>query len=81
MNSLLNEYRGETDKGEQKGDGYKCASRTLSGFKGIYSFLNDNSRENEVFVGRGVCGLWAPTLRFYDFSLQILFQEIEIGHL
>jgi hypothetical protein len=35
------------------------------------------------------CHLWAvgyvgcgpQTLRFYDFSLQILFQEMEIGHL
>ena len=47
------------------------------------------------FAGCGVvgCGLWVMgyglwvmgrgprTLRFYDFSLQILFQEIEIGHL
>ena len=27
-------------------------------------------------------GYWGPTtLRIYDFSLQILFQEIKIGHL
>ena len=25
--------------------------------------------------------MWAPTLQIYDFSLQILFQEMEIGHL
>jgi hypothetical protein len=34
--SLLNEYRRETEKGEQKGRrGYKCASRTMSGCKSI----------------------------------------------
>ena len=34
------------------------------------------------FVGCGGCvGHGPQTLRFYDFSLQILFQEIEIGHL
>jgi len=33
--SLLNEYRRETDKGEEKGVGYECASRTMSGFKSI----------------------------------------------
>ena len=51
----------------------------------VYSFfLNDNSREKMI-----ECHLWVvgcvgqkfPPLRFYDFSLQILFQEIEIGHL
>ena len=44
----------------------------------IVSFLND---DRVPFVGHGVCGLWAPTLQIYDFSLQILFQEMEIGHL
>ena len=81
----------------KKAEGYKCASRTMSGCKGISalrarcqdarvysSFLNDNSREK--MIG---CHLWVVwcvgcgprTLRFYDFSLQILFQEMEIGHL
>jgi hypothetical protein len=33
-------------------------------------------KQNTYFVDQKF-----PPLRFYDFSLQILFQEIEIGHL
>jgi hypothetical protein len=45
----------------------------------IVSFLND---DRVPFVGCGLYGLCGPqTLQIYDFSLQILFQEMEIGHL
>jgi len=62
-----------------------CALRARCQDSRVYSsFLNDN---RVPFVGYG--GMWVvgyvgcgpPTLCFYDFSLQILFQEIEIGHL
>ena len=80
--SLLNEYRRETDKDEQKGRRSISALRARCQDARVYSaFLDDNPRENEVFVGLWVVGCGPRTLRFYDFSLQILFQEIEIGHL
>jgi hypothetical protein len=34
----------------------------------VYSVcLKDNPRGNEVFVGCGVCGLWAPDIAFLRF--------------
>ena len=44
----------------------------------IVSFLND---DRVPFVGCGICGTKFPPLQIYDFSLQILFQEMKIGHL
>jgi hypothetical protein len=45
------------------------------------SFLNDKEDDSVPFVGRGLLWEKFPPLRFYDFSLQILFQEMKIGHL
>ena len=83
--SLLNEYRRETDKGEQKGDG--CSDATLSSKDSrVYSsILDDKSRVKMIGCHLWVVGLFvgqsSHPLRFYDFLLQILFQEIKSGHL
>jgi len=46
--SLLNEYIRETDKGEEKGLGYECASRTMSGCKSI-SALRARCQDARVY--------------------------------
>jgi predicted DNA-binding protein with PD1-like motif len=45
----------------------------------IVAFLNDD--RVPLWVVWAMWAMWAPTLQIYDFSLQILFQEMEIGHL
>jgi hypothetical protein len=48
------------------------------------SILNNKRREKMIVCHLWVCGLWgmwAHTLQKYDILLQILFQEMKIGHL
>ena len=51
----------------------------------VYSIswtINQERNDRVSFVGCGVVGQSSHrVLQIYDFSLQILFQEIEIGHL
>jgi hypothetical protein len=80
--SLLNEYRRETEKGEQKGRRSISALRARCQDARVYSyFLDDNRREKMIgchlwgvgcglwVVGRGLwgVGLWAPDIAFLRF--------------
>ena len=48
----------------------------------IVAFLNDDRVPLwVVWAMWAMWAMWAPTLQIYDFLLQILFQEMEIGHL